>query len=227
PTPLSTADADAAWNTEQNLAWYLIRNNLGVPAGNVYNQGTTPGFVAPSFSATGNTLELDVPSTTVNFRARKSNSTYEASVAFYDRFRRKCGIVKNYQIANIPVRTNTQVLFDSVTAWTLSNTNALVEIPDWAWYYQMHITKNLTTRFFLQTYSAKSSYVTKTGPVGAYVYTYNNTTWALNTNYAISFDLSQLLSNGLGYTFSPGDVLICYKADGTHFIQPILGVDGN
>jgi hypothetical protein len=218
-TSLNASDAITSWNTEINLAYYIIRNNVNVPAGALWS------YSSVTFTDLGPDCTIIVAAPTSSLlQFFKSNSTYRTSIAFYDRFRRKCGIVKNYISSTIPVRTYNQSVFSSILAWTLSNAGALTEIPDWAYYYQIQITKNQTTRFFEQINSPKSSYVTKST---SGVLTYNQTTWAINTNYAVSFDLTQLISNGLGYTYNDGDFLIIYKSDGTSVTIPVLGTDGN
>lgn len=237
PSSLNTTDADSSWNTESALAYYIIRNNIGLAAGLIYNDGSHAGYVPPAYYDTGNTLTLIVPAGATALNFLKSNSTYKISIAFYDRFRHKCGIIEKSTVisgvtynplsVSVPIRTYSQTTFNSLIEWTLSNADALNEIPDWAYYYQIHITKNLTTRFFLQIYSPKSSYVTRTLSSGTYTYTYNQTAWEVNTNYATSFDISQLYANGLGYVFNEGDMLVCYRSDGTNFIQPILMQDGD
>ena len=216
-TTLNASDAVTHWNTEVNLAYYIIRNNVDPPLDSQWDYDT------PTFSDSGPDATIIVATDSGLPPFFKSNSTYRVSIAFYDKFRRKCGIVKTSVSASIPIRTYNQSVFSSILAWTLSNSD-YTEIPEWAYYYQIHITKNQTTRFFEQINSVKSSYVTKDN---SGVLTYHQTTWAINTNYAVSFDLTQLISNGLGYTYNEGDLLIVYKNDGTSVTIPVLGTDGN
>ena len=217
---LNAADAKAEANSADELAYTIIYENIDPPFSGTYWYSTPPLYIEGSLGDV--TIAIESDNTGQQFF--KSNSTYAVSIAFYDRFRRKCGIVKTGISVTIPIRTYNQSVFSSTLNWVLNNTNALTEIPDWAYYYQIHITQNQTTRFFEQINSVKSSYVTKddTG-----VLTYNQTTWAINTNYAVSFDLTQLISNGLGYTFNENDLLIIYKTDGTSLTIPVIGVDGN
>jgi len=153
----------------------------------------------------------------------KSNSTYFLSIAFYDRFRRKCGVVKKSVKVVSDKRQFGNIPYTTAINWTLQNTDSLNEIPDWAYYYQIHTTKNITTRFFLQTRPKTSTYVDKNSITGGL--TYAITAYA-STVYAVAFDLSLLYNYGLGYTYTDGDLLNVYV--GTSFVTlRIIGVDGN
>jgi len=152
----------------------------------------------------------------------KSNSSYLVNISFFDRFRRKCGVIKNPVQVNIPVRSYSQTTFTTLLQWTLSSSNALSEIPDWAYYYQIHITKNQTTRFFVQTRVFDSTYVLKNSDNS---YTYGNATFT-NETYAVAFDLTTLTNYGQGYTFTEGDLVNVWTGSFAITV-PVLGVDGN
>lgn len=161
------------------------------------------------------------PSSNPNFF--KSNGTYNIAITFYDRFRRKSAIVNKLIQLIIPQRTLTQTDFSSSIQWFLDNTNALNEIPDWAYYYMINITKNLTTRFFLQGQVNSGGYAVRAQD-GTFTY---STTLNLETQYAVAFDLTPLFAIGMGYSFTPGDKINVFLSSLTLQNLPILGVDGN
>lgn len=144
-----------------------------------------------------------IPTSTVIGKAFKTDASYQLSVTFYDNAGRKCGLITNSTcIVKIP---DTGLLSDTYVlsiAWTLSNANALAEIPDWAYYYSVNITKCLRTRFFIQC-------------IGQVIYAakdidnnYTFTTTVYNSNLAgVAIDLTFLQSHSMGYVFSEGDVV--------------------
>lgn len=217
PSSLNSADATSSWATEVQLAAWAQRN-LTPPVGTVWTG-------APyNFYVTGGTLNIIFEVDLSGLQFFKSSSTYKVSITFFDRFRRKCGVVQRAVEIEIPDRTYDQTVFATNIIWTLNNSNALNEIPDWAYYYQIAINKNLTTRFFVQIYVNDTAYVVKNQDG---TYNYSGTTFSINTYYAVGFDLTALTSNGLGYTFNEGDLVRAYKTDGTNVILTVLGTDGN
>jgi len=217
PAPsLNASDATSSWFTETDLAAWVQRN-YPAPADSVWI------YAGYTFTNTGSTLNIIVAATLGNVQFFKSNSIYKVSIAFFDRFRRKCGYVSKYVSVTIPARTYNQSVFNAAINWTLNNLNPTEEIPIWAYYYQVHISKNQTTRFFVQINAASSNYYLKAND-GTYS---TATTFALNSTYAIGFDITALTSAGLGYTFTDGDLCIIYKTDGTNVTVPVLGTYGN
>src|SRR5690606_14616389 len=90
--------------------------------------------------------------------------------------------------------------------WTLTNDHAVDEIPEWAEYYSIVITKNLRTRFFMQTFPYEISYVNKTDDG-----TYETKQDAYSPQYAgIQIDISSLSKDNLGYVFNKGDQVVLY-----------------
>lgn len=155
----------------------------------------------------------------------KSCSTYNVSISFYDRFRRKCGVVDVENKLTIPERTFDQVSFVTTINWILNNANALEEIPDWAYYYQIHITKNLTTRFFVQGMSFGAAYVKKDPATGDFDFT--GTTYNKETTYALGINISPLTSYGLGYVFSEGDLCRLYTDPSNNYLLSVIGQSGS
>jgi hypothetical protein len=218
PSNIDSATATTSWNTEVNLAYYIQRN-YAPPTGSTWTG-------SPTFNSTGTTTNLYFAANIGNVQFFKSNATYKVSVAFYDRFRRKCGVVDINNQVNVNPRTFEQSVFSTILNWNLSATPTLSEIPDWAYYYQMHITKNLTTRFFLQGMSAGAGYAIKNITTGAYDYT--PTTYNKDTTYALAINISTLFGQGLGYSYAVGDLAKIYKPSTPDpYNTKIIGQDGN
>jgi hypothetical protein len=167
------------------------------------------------------TLQEATPATQGNFF--KSSSNYSVTIEFKDRFNRKSGVVQAPVSVTTPARTYTQNLFTSSIQWTLSNTNALTEIPDWAYYYQIVVQKNLTTRFFQQIRAKGLQYVVKNQDG---TFTYSNT-YTFGTTYATGIDITAFNNYGLGYTYNEGDFAIVTGSDDIPHKMAVLGVDGN
>jgi hypothetical protein len=159
-------------------------------------------------------------------RAFKADGGYRYANVFFDKYRRKCGVVfpSNNKITTAD-RSYSQTVYNVGINWTLSNTSALTEIPDWAYFYSPVRTRCLSTRNFLQARTAASGikYVTKDNDG---VYDYTVTAYSAN-NYGIALDISTLISFGLGYVFSDGDLVKLYLSGvGTVYELPILAQDG-
>ena len=137
----------------------------------------------------------------------KSYSTYQVGLRFRDNEKRMSGVVTNDSlVVTIPDRGDyNDNSFVEYLNFALSNTNSLVEIPDWAYYYDILITKNLRTRFFAQWEPNSVKYVNKNsdGP-----FTYTNTYSSLV--YGIAFGTAYLNSQGMGVVYTEGDVVRVY-----------------
>lgn len=148
-------------------------------------------------------------------------STYQIAIRFRDYYKRQSAVVTNENlIVTIADRDTTGIPYTTLINWTVSNALATTEIPDWAYYYDILITKNLTKRFFLQYISGYYQYVSKDAN-GNYVYA-----GAYNTSvYGLAVNISLLKAKGVGYTFNEGDLLRLY--DTSTYELPILAVDGD
>lgn len=236
------SNATTVYNTEVNLAYWYMRN-YSPSVGGSWNMYT--GYV-PTYTSTGLTTVITQPSNALDgVSAFKSGSTYSVGISFYDRFRRKCGVVdagiksgvaiKQAPKVTIPARLFNATTFSNTIDWTLSNTNALNEIPSWAAYYQINITKSLLTRFFIQDYSLAVYYTTKTtttatsGTPSVTSYVHAGGSYAAGTFYATTIDLTRLTSGGRGYTYQAGDLVKLTRVDGGveyKYNLQILGQDG-
>lgn len=154
-------------------------------------------------------------------KAFKSNAPYQVSINFRDNYGPAWGIITNdsllFSTPNTAFSTNQFVEFIN---WSLSNVNALTEIPIEAYYYSINITKCLRTRFFVEAIGFVI-YVTKDAS-GVYQFTQLN----YSANFAgIGINLSFLNSNGMGYIFSEGDI-INFFLNGSNYSLSVIGQEG-
>lgn len=153
----------------------------------------------------------------------KCNSPYQIGLRFRDGAKRSSFVVTNDScIVTNPDRTYSTVPYNSI-AWSLSNAAATTEIPTWAEYYDIVVTKNLRTRSFIQMLSFNLQYVKKNAD-GTYLYqsVYSS------SDYALAVDISLLTGIGVGYASSDGDVCRLYLGTtATVYELAVIGQDGN
>lgn len=144
-------------------------------------------------------------------RVLKSDASYQVAINFFDNAGRKCGVVTNPALLiYVADRVFNQINYTVGANWSLSNINALVEIPLFAFSYSIDITRCLRTPFFLDMRGYNSTYVTKDAS-GNYVFT--TSAYATNLN-GCAFDITSLDTYQMGYVFTPGDILKFYPAAG-------------
>lgn len=153
----------------------------------------------------------------------KTDCPYQLGIVFYDFGDRKCGVVTSPSlIFTTEEREPSLGTYSTSLDWSLDNTNALTEIPDWATHYSIVLTKALRTRFFLQAKGKNITYATKDAD-GAYVF--NTATYAA-TNAGIAVDITLLNSYAMGYTFNEGDLVKIFLLGNVYNLS-ILAQDGN
>lgn len=159
----------------------------------------------------------------IGSKAFKFGGVYQLSISFFDHAGRKCGILSNESLkVTIDERLYTQVDFTTAINWFLSNANALAEIPNWAYYYSINITKCLTTRYFLEARAKNMTYATK-DVNGKYVY---NTSAYSPTLAGVAIDFTRLNSYGMGYNFAENDLIKIYIASSVYTLA-VIAQDGN
>lgn len=194
--------------------WLVINPDLGVTGANDNK------FVVESSNV------YVVENTTIVYPPAhfKRGGSYKFATAFYDRFRRKCGVVTNTGATlNIPTKGYNPTPANYAT-WTLSNTAATTQIPDWAYYYQILITKNLQQATFIQSVAQSIFYATKDLSTGVVTYTedtYNSNSFAIGVNMGGITDL------GVGYVYNEGDLVVLSNNDGLEYTLKVLGTNGN
>lgn len=179
------------------------------------------------FSSEGSTSEVingpPVPSLS-GTTAFKSAATYQLSIHFNDHAGRKCGILTSDSLKlTIPEKEYSQQLYATGINWFLGNTNAINEIPEFAYSYSINITKCLTTRFFLDAKVKNITYVTKVVATGEYEF--NTSAYSASAN-GIGIDITLLNAYGMGYTFADGDLVKVYKGTDVYILS-IIAQEGN
>ncbi|MEJ7831147.1 MAG: hypothetical protein WKF91_23270, partial [Segetibacter sp.] len=86
--------------------------------------------------------------------------------------------------------------------------DAVTQIPEWAHYYSIVRSKNLTTDFFFQGHATDVLYVTKDAD-NKLVFDPNNFVYNAN-HYGIGIKITSLIGYGIGYTFTEGDRINLY-----------------
>jgi uncharacterized protein (TIGR02145 family) len=139
-------------------------------------------------------------------------STYQSGIAFYDYAMRKCGVVTNKDCVISTIERDydgSAPVVDSF-GWSVSNVYRIDEIPDWAYYYAPLLTKNLTKRFFIQSFTNTAKYFSKNAD-GTYSYSDTNSA----TSIGIALNTLALVQAGLGYIYAEGDLCILTEDLGT------------
>lgn len=151
----------------------------------------------------------------------KSYASYQIGIHFRDRAGRACGeLTAPFYTFNTPDVFNggtTNYNYINAVIWTLSNVNAVQEIPLEAYYYSVDITLCLRTRFFVQgdgliIYAARDS---------ANNYTFTTTAYASNLA-GVAIDISGLQSYAQGYLFSQGDQVRLF-VNNAYYSMSIIG----
>ena len=157
------------------------------------------------------------PPSSVLSTAFKSDAFYQVSISFKDNYGRESGVLTSPSLlVTTPDTGLSNYTYTTFLTWILNNTNALDEIPEWAYYYSINITKCLKTRFFLQSlgvviYANKDS-------SGNYTFT----TTAYGSDLAgVAIDISYLNTHGQGYVLNPGDIARLY-INGNLYVMSII-----
>lgn len=167
--------------------------------------------------------------TSVTLNIYKAGSKRRLGVVFYDKAMRKCGVVTRDSLyINILRRDFNYTVGINGINWTLNNTNALGEIPDWAHYYSVVMTKDLRTRFFMQ-FSDKALYYAGKGEDSEKWEKSGDTytTGTAITATAIAVSLKSLIQAGLGYAYNEGDICVLTDDQGNINELPVLDVQGD
>lgn len=173
-----------------------------------------------SFSNTGIKVTITgpypAPVTAVNKYIFKTDSSYKLGVVFYDYAGRKCGVVTSDALKTVIPDRQYSLNSDFITNinWQLINNGdlsiRLSEIPEWAHYYSVVMTKCLRTTFFMQMKATDVKYISKDS-TGAYT---TPTATYSETAYGIVVKLDGLNKYKMGYSFQEGDILKLYGSDG-------------
>lgn len=210
-TPVAWATMTFIGTTESDILAYWPKP----PATGVFFTPSLPNVV----TITGAPFSVSL----IGSLCYKSNSPYRVAVQFYDFGDRKSGVVENGQTYQTADRAYGTLSYTVSLDWTLSNTNAINEIPDWATHYAVVRTKCLRTSFFLQAKAANLTYVTKDANGD---YKFETSAYAATLN-GVGIDISSLNNFAMGYLFNEGDIIKIYKTgDSNVYSLKITGQSG-
>jgi len=193
--------------------------------------GTTTNLTHTALVSSGKTVLVINNLTAGQSRTFKSGSAVKVGVVFFDEDRRKSGVVTNDTLRkSFPGRQFSQIAFNNMLGWSLSNTNNLIEIPDWARYYAVVHTKDLTTDFFFQGHAVDIGYAAKDS---AGVYTFNHSAGPGPGGFppavvGVGLKITDMISYGLGYTYAQGDLVNLYFPARVPVLNvPVIGQYGD
>jgi uncharacterized protein (TIGR02145 family) len=134
---------------------------------------------------------------------------------------------------NVTTPTASPLSAINTIKWSLSNTSAVDEIPDWAYYYTVVRTLNLRTRYFIQNYvsgnGADSFHYCTRNALGVWDCTHNTVVPGVE---AIALPTTSLIHNGLGYVYDKANEDVCIlQTNGVGGVNPginlpVIGQDG-
>lgn len=241
------AEINAHNNGITNLTYNFYNDKIGLP---ISNEDSVKPFdnipiTAKTLETANNRLFLanyvkgyDTPTTTSlaatlvsgsgatgYTRIWKSYSTYQLAIQFRDKYKRKSFTVTNSSLViTIPDRTIAFATYTTGINWTVSNALATLEIPDWAYYYDILITKNLRTRNFITANGFPMQYAKKQ-PDGTFTYqnTYDSNVFGIGL-------ATSLMNNesGIGYVHEEGlgDTARLYlNSTATVYSLPVIAQD--
>ncbi len=184
-----------------------------------YEGGTLVSFKYTGYSANITSAGAGAGAGGINF---KSNSFYKVGVVFYDKYGRNGGVISSDLAKAVTADTTySTTTYNRDVIWNLSNTNAVNEIPDWAYYYSIVRTKCLSISSFMQ-WRDGFKYVIKDSVTGALTY---QDAWSA-TAYGIGVSTKALVALGMGYSYKEDDVVRIYQSSGQKFVLKVKDVSG-
>lgn len=193
-----------------------------------YEGGTLISFKYTGYYGDVTNLPLISPVTAagtggINF---KSNAYYKLGIVFYDKYGRSGGVISNDTAKAITADTAySNYTYNKDIIWSLSQTNALSEIPEWAWYYSIVRTKCLTVSSFMQ-WRDEFKYAIKDPVTGALSY---QTTAPTGGAYGLAISTKILGDLGMGYTYNVEDdaVVRIYQSGGNKYTLKVKDQSGD
>lgn len=179
-----------------------IRRIYNVPSSYPVNVGVIETVEADTITVTGYVLNNEPIQ-----KVFKSDSPYQLSLTYYDEFGRGCGYLTHPNlIFNTPDTGLNDNTFAASVTWNIFTLDAAADIPDWAHYYSINITKNLRTRWFIQSLGT-ITYCTKDPATEEYAI---GSTGYDSIQAGVAVDLTFLQSASYGYSYQEGDVIKVY-----------------
>lgn len=196
---------------QSDVAKY-VRGTLGNPVIPIINSFT---FTATNIQITGIAVQT--------YDVFKTSASYQAGTMFLDFAMRPFAVVTNDGLVfETPPRDFDFSSGISGITWTLSNANAVNEIPIEAYYYCPVRTLNLKTRFFVDGFTNAAKYATKNTDN---IYQFSSATFVTGS-LGIGLNQTALIQAGLGYTFTEGDICLLTMDNDVQYELPVIGQDG-
>jgi len=218
---------DNAYSVKQFENIPLSSKTLELVDGRLFLANNKTGYDSPTRTSLATTFTTTTlpPNRRVEF---KNGSAYRVGVQFRDKYRRPIGGVITNDANKILTADRTYAGTPHIyrADWTLSNADP-TEIPIEAYYYEVVVTKNLVTRFFVQDKGVQWKYVYKDTATGEYVFQNSEVAPAGVQFYGTAIDIALLPLRNRGYGYQPGDICKLYFSSGTTYTLPVLGQEGD
>lgn len=223
PTTVAISGLTFRGNTQSQVIQNTLPAGAGVVPPGMLSAFTWSQFtIEQSFTTTVSSLTI-TGATITNYGVFPSRTQRKLSVVFYDFAMRKCGVVDIDVTVNVPDRDFEFSTGYGSILWTLSNSNCLNEIPEWAYYYTVVCTDDLTTRSYVESYTNAAKYVTRDT---AGKFQFSSTIVTIGT-IGVGLHTAAMIQSGLGYVFTEGDICVLTRDDDTVYELPVMGQDGN
>lgn len=219
---------DSAYSVKPYDNVPLLSEALEISLNRLFLGNNLVSYNSPVLTSLVGTMTTDTNHTPFQNPVFKAFGIYKIGIVFRDRYKRVVGNVFTSDTLKIqiPDRDYNLTSYVKAIAWTLSNTNAVNEIPYDAESYCIVITKNLQTRFFIDSKAAAMKYAIKNPITGLITYQDTYTSGA----YGLAFDASYIATDGMGYQFTEGSgdlVRIYQNASATKYTLPVIAQDGS
>ena len=217
---------DAAYSVKPFDSVPLKSRCLSVALNRLFLGYNLVGYNSPTSSSLS--VVQVTSSSVIDTSVFKSGCDYKVGIIFRDRFKRVIGNVFTQESLRIQI-PNRNYSYNTYVQYLICNLSSGIgtgEIPFDAYYYEIVITKNLRTRFFVQAKASAMKYAIKNSTTGEI--TYQDT--YVSTAYGVAIDISRLNTEGMGYLYdaSSGDIaIINILGSSTVYRQQVLMQDGS
>lgn len=178
-----------------------LAGTLDVSKGRLFMGDTLIGYESPSICSLTASIATGVTSN--QLLVFKSGSPYRIGKVFYDKYGRFCPVISKATV-NTPFKTEDPSSWSARINWSLSNVDAVNEIPEWATSYSIVRTKSKRAAFFTQFKTTEVKFVTKDTD-GNFNFV---DTIPANGIYGLGLRASELYKYGIGYDYTEGDIAI-------------------
>jgi hypothetical protein len=222
PYPVVTASPGAGPYDYNNFVptsatGQYIGPNLGSVATWIPTQFGTSAYMTGTLFTGSSPIVTNIPASSgiTGLNVFKTDSWYRFGVVFYDFAGRKCGVVTSDSLTQkIPQRSSTTSSYTTSINWTL--TSSASDIPSWAYYYSVVMTKCQTATSFIQSKTEDIAYILKDPTTGVYSISYAAYSTAA---YGVAISTRNISANKMGYTYQEGDMVNLYIASNSYKLK--------